>query len=392
MIRARALTMSAAAWLALAGPVLAQGLGLLDRKSDAPIEIEADDGIEWRQADKIYVARGNVKVVRGEMTLYADSVSAHYREAKNPAKPKDPKAQESAFGGGGTEIWKLEAVGNLRIETQADRATGQRGVYNVDLGVLTLSGDVRMTSPEKNTVVYGDEAVYDTNQTVMVLTGRNLRIESPQSKITARDSLEYYEQKNLAVARGEAVAVQEDKRVRADVLTAHLLNKSAPGAGSAKAPAGNASAGKTPAGKQPAAQQPGRSAPGGNSVAATGGGVERMDAFGNVVMSSNQSIARSDKGVYTVATGLAVLSGSVKITRGENQLNGDTAEVNLNTGISRILSGGATASNPGGRVRGLFAPSQAQPPAGAGAQLDDTRRAAATDDPSRPRLPPKPVP
>src|SRR5262249_19817069 len=124
-----------------------------------------------------------------------------------------------------------------------------------------------------------DEAVYDTNQAVMVLTGRNLRIESPQSKITARDSLEYYEQKNLAVARGEAVAVQEDKRVRADVLTAHLLNKSAPAAG-----------------KAPPKPQPGRQAPGGNAIG-PGGGVERMDAFGNVVMSSNQSIARSDKGV-----------------------------------------------------------------------------------------------
>jgi lipopolysaccharide export system protein LptA len=386
MSRALATILGVALWL-IAAPAFAQGMGLLDRKSDAPIEIEADDGIEWRQADKVYVARGNVKVVRGEITLYADSVTAHYREAKNPGKPKDPKAQESAFGGGGTEIWKLEAVGNMRIETQADRVTGHRGVYNVDLGVLTLSGDVRMSSPEKNTTAYGDEAVYDTNQAVMVLTGRNLRIESPQSKITARDSLEYYEQKNLAVARGEAVAVQEDKRVRADVLTAHLLNRSAPAAGPAKAPPA-----KAPAGKQPAAaQQPGRSAPGGNTVAATGGGVERMDAFGNVVMSSNQSIARSDKGVYTVATGLAVLSGSVKITRGENQLNGDTAEVNLNTGISRILSGGATASNPGGRVRGLFAPSQVQPPAGAGEQLNDTRRAAVTDDPSRPRLPPKPV-
>ncbi len=376
MTRTLALALAASLWLGLTGPALAQGMGLLDRKSDAPIEIEADDGIEWRQSDKVYIARGNVKVVRGEMTLFADSVTAHYRDAKSQGKPKDPKAQESAFGGGGTEIWKLEAVGNLRIETQTDRATGHRGVYNVDLGVLTLSGDVRMTSPEKNTTAYGDEAVYDTNQAVMVLTGRNLRIESPQSKITARDSLEYYEQKNLAVARGEAVAVQEDKRVRADVLTAHLLNKSQPAAG-----------------KAPPARQPGRQAPGGNAVGpAAGGGVERMDAFGGVVMSSNQSIARSDKGVYTVATGVAVLSGNVKITRGESQLNGDTAEVNLNTGISRMLSTSATSTSAGGgRVRGMFAPSKPEQPAGASDQMSETRRATVTDDPSRPRLPPKPV-
>ena len=39
--------------------------------------------------------------------------------------------------------------------------------------------------------------------------------------VTARDSLEWYDQKQVAVARGDAVAVRDDaKRIRADVLTA----------------------------------------------------------------------------------------------------------------------------------------------------------------------------
>ena len=33
--------------------------------------------------------------------------------------------------------------------------------------------------------------------------------------------------------------------------------------------------------------------------------IERMDAFGNVFMSSDQSIARSEKGVYTVSDRIA---------------------------------------------------------------------------------------
>ena len=52
--------------------------------------------------------------------------------------------------------------------------------------------------------------------------------------------------------------------------------------------------------------------------------------------------------------GLATLSGNVKITRGENQLNGAVAEVNLNTGISRLLSN--RGAQNGSRVRGLFTP------------------------------------
>jgi lipopolysaccharide export system protein LptA len=116
-----------------------------------------------------------------------------------------------------------------------------------------------------------------------------------------------------------------------------------------------------------------------------------VDAFGNVLMSSDQSIARGEKGVYTVATGVAVLTGGVKITRGENQLNGEMAEVNLNTGVSRILSGGPQATGQGGRVRALFAPAKAAPPAGAAEQMNETRRPAPADDPARPRLPPRPA-
>jgi lipopolysaccharide export system protein LptA len=44
----------------------------------------------------------------------------------------------------------------------------------------------------------------------------------------------------------------------------------------------------------------------------------------------------------------------VRITRGENQMNGSEAEVNQKTGISRLLSGG-----PSERVRGLVMPNDA---------------------------------
>ncbi|MCK6452183.1 MAG: hypothetical protein L6R19_15235 [Alphaproteobacteria bacterium] len=383
---ALALLLAGAAALPSATPAGAQGLGILDNKSEGPIEIEADDGIEWRQDKQVYIARGNVKVVRGETTLYADTVTAYYREAK--AKQGAPKQDETAKAlGGGSEIWKIDAVGKVRIDSRTDRAYADRGVYNVDLGVFTLTSNVRLESPPQNTVVYGDDAVYDTNQAVMVLTGKGLRFDSPQTKITARDSLEYYDAKHMAVARGDAVALQEDKRLRADVLTAHMSDGTA-----GKPPpkkGADAKTGKAQPAKGKAA--PARSTGGGGLMGDVGNGkVERIDAFGNVFMSSDQSIARAEKGVYTVASGMAILNGNVRITRGENQLNGDMAEVNLNTGVSRILSG-PTASAPGQRVRALFAPAKAAEPAGTREQMSETKRAPAADDPTRPRLPPKPV-
>ena len=370
-------------------PARAQGLGILDSKSDGPIEIEADDGIEWRQDTQVYIARGNVKVVRGETTLYADTVTAYYREAKAAAKPAAPKADDGMKGlGGGSEIWKIDAVGKVRIDTRNDRAFADRGVYNVDLGVFTLTSNVRLESPAQNTTVYGDDAVYDTNQSVMVLTGKSLRFDSPQTKITARDSLEYYDAKHMAVARGDAVALQEDKRLRADVLTAHMSDGNA-GKPDPKTGPNSKIGKKAPAkGKAPT---PPRGGSGGGLMADAGNGkVERIDAFGDVFMSSDQSIARAEKGVYTTASSLAILTGNVRITRGQNQLNGEMAEVNLNTGVSRILSG-PTASTPGRRVRALFAPAKAAAPAGTLDQMSETKRAPEADDPSRPRLPTKPV-
>ena len=75
-----------------------------------------------------------------------------------------------------------------------------------------------------------------------------------------------------------------------------------------------------------------------------------MEAFKNVLVSTPEEIIRATRGLYDIQTGIVVLKGSVKITRGKNQLNGDLAEVNLKTGISRLFSSDSR------KVRGIFTP------------------------------------
>ena len=128
--------------------------------------------------------------------------------------------------------------------------------------------------------------------------------------ITAKESLEYWDARQLAVARGEATVVENENRLVADILTAYIR----PGA----------------TGKQE---------------------VERIDALGGVHISTKTEIVRGDEGVYEVPKQVATVCGNVKITRGENQLNGDCAVVDLKTGRSR-LSGGS------GKVKGLILPTQ----------------------------------
>ena len=77
----------------------------------------------------------------------------------------------------------------------------------------------------------------------------------------------------------------------------------------------------------------------------------RIDAQGNVVITTPTDVARGRQGVYNLTTEIATLTGDVRLTRGDNHLNGQTAEVNMKTGIGRLLS---TGDRTGGRVKGLF--------------------------------------
>lgn len=281
---------------------LAQGL---DLTRGGPVEVTADDGIEWRQQEQVVIARGNARAVRAGVTLDAEQLIARYRPRSNAA----PAQAGSDPGlGGSNEIWRMEAEGNVRIRTATDRA-------------------------------HGDRAVYDMDQAVMVLTGRDLWLETPDNRLTARDSLEYWAQRRMAVARGNAVVVsKDDRRIRADVLVAFFLED--PPAGQAR-----------PAARPRAGSQPG--APGENSR------VEKVEAFGNVEIRTPTEVVRGDRGVYDPVSGMARLLGNVRITRGENQLNGREAIVNLQTGVARLVSA------PGERVQGLIVPE------GQGSQLPE---------------------
>ena len=247
-------------------PAAAQGIGLPGQSGDKPIEINAEQGIEWQQKTKAYIARGNARAAQGDVAVHADTLTAYYRDKK----------------GGGTEIWRIDADSNVRIVAPTQRAFGDKGVYDVDNGILVLTGKVRL--------------------------------ETETDLITARDSLEYWEKRNLAVARGNAVAERGENKMRADVLTAHF-EKDAEGKSR----------------------------------------VRQVDAFDNIVITTPDEIVRSNRGIYDVETGIAKLSGSVKITRGTNQLNGEYAEVNLNTGVSQLFG-------RGGGVRGIFTPEKVAKP------------------------------
>jgi lipopolysaccharide export system protein LptA len=82
-----------------------------------------------------------------------------------------------------------------------------------------------------------------------------------------------------------------------------------------------------------------------------------VEAFNDVVIETPQETVRAEQGVYRVDDGIASMLGEVKITRGPNQLNGCSAEVNLNTGISKLF--GCSDGSQRGQVEGLIQPRRA---------------------------------
>ena len=281
----------------LAGAAFAQGV---DLNQGGPIEVTARDGIEWRQNDQLVIARGAARAVRGGVTIDADTLLARYRPRGGaPAETRPP----SEGPGGASEIWRLEAEGNVVITTAIDRAEG-------------------------------DLAIYDMDQAVMVLRGQNLRLTSPDNVLTARDSVEYWPQKRMAVARGDAVVVtKDDKRVRADVLVAYF--REAP-----------TEAGGTP---RPQAARPAT-----ETTPGTRSNLDKVEAYGRVEIRTPTEVVRGDSGIYTPPNGLARLLGNVRIVRGDNTLTGCEAIVNMDTGISRLVA------CPNERVRGIIVPGEGQ--------------------------------
>jgi len=336
--RVRRIKLILATVLTVAGPATACWAQGIDLTQGGPIQITAQDGIEWRQAEQMVIAKGDAKAVRGTVTVTGDRLIAWYRR-KGGSSAAQPVAAglNGAADNGDNEVFRMRAEGNVHIYTPTDQG-------------------------------WGDQATYDLDQTVLVMTGQALKLTSPSNTLTARDTLEYWSQKHMAVARGDAVVVTNDaRRISADTLVAYTVDTPQTGP-SAAAPA---------AGARPTAPQSG------DSMAALAGRLDHVEAFSNVSIRTITDIVTGDRAIYVPDTGIAHLGGHVRISRGLNQVNGSEAVVNMKTGVATLLAGDS------GRVSGLVVPNdQSSPPPGGAPQNTPTQTNPTQISPSRDKAKP----
>jgi len=147
-----------------------------DNNKDKPIEISAENGIEWKRDTRTYTARGNALAQQGDTSIAADTLIAYLDEQD--------------------ELSHWEAIGNVKIQTSRSSS-------------------------------YGDHADYQESSRLLVLTGRNLKVVTDNQTVTARDQIEYWRDKDVVVAKGAVVIVRPQKNttIHSDEATAYFRDR-----------------------------------------------------------------------------------------------------------------------------------------------------------------------
>jgi lipopolysaccharide export system protein LptA len=140
------------------------------------------------------------------------------------------------------------------------------------------------------------------------------------------DELEVVNTQCLAIWRGSAEALQDDSRLRADILK--IYNKSR---GPAK--------------------------PGETSQSC--GALDHMEAQGNVFYVTPQQRVRGNAATYNSATTTITFTGDVVAAQGQNVIRGERMVINTATGQGQMQTDVKGRNKPG-RVRGVFYPNQHQ--------------------------------
>jgi lipopolysaccharide export system protein LptA len=150
---------------------------------DQPIQIEAAS-LEMRDKKKEATFSGNVKVVQGDTTMTSKTLVVFYEQSQTSGAappPASTKAAKSASmqsatpgPGGSSQIKRLEAHGNVVVTQKDQVVTGDTAVFDTKTNLITMLGGVVLTQCKN--VLRGDRLIVD------MTTGVS-RVESDSGKV-----------------------------------------------------------------------------------------------------------------------------------------------------------------------------------------------------------------
>ena len=226
----------------------------------------------------------------GNITLDADNqVEYHQKEQKIVAKGNAIAVKDD-------------------MKIKADKLTG---FYNSKtknkITRIEALGNVILTTPQAT--ASGNSLIYSVDTDSAVLNGGPALIKTQNAEISADGTITYYQSQQKAIALNNVIATDANgNKVHADLMTAWFTKDSD------------------------------------DKLV-----LDKIDIEQNLKIISNDATVTAVKGTYFALEGKIKLFDDVVISQNGNILKGDTAETNLNTGVSKILSGGKS-----GRVSGVF--------------------------------------
>ncbi len=150
----------ASVFAALAMPVHAKNKAVADpNASKEPIQIDADQ-LEVRDKDKMAIFTGHVVAVQGKLRLETNQMKVFYEDNKTASAAPVIENAPAPAGGQSRKVKRIEAFGAVKIMQENQTGTGNSGVYDMQQGQMTLTGNVTLT--QDGNVIQGDRLVTNT--------------------------------------------------------------------------------------------------------------------------------------------------------------------------------------------------------------------------------------
>jgi len=107
---------------------------------------------------------GNVRVVRGEVTLFADKVDVDYVEKTEQGKTQN-------------DVSRIVAVGNVKIVDDKKTITAKKATYQVQKDEIELNENVVVKEGAENTIT-GTKMLYDMAAGLITVTADTGRVKA----------------------------------------------------------------------------------------------------------------------------------------------------------------------------------------------------------------------
>ena len=147
------------------------------KQNGEPVEIYAEQGIEWHKNDNKYLAIGNAIAKSGKMSVNSDQIEAFYEESDNS----------------GMDIKLVKAHRNVVV------------------------------TDENLKIVGGKLAEYNLRKDYFSIFGKNLILTSQENKLESNNKMEYWRTKGVAIASGKAKAQKGNEfKIEAEKLVWYL--------------------------------------------------------------------------------------------------------------------------------------------------------------------------